>query len=175
MKRIICLTLAALLLCCFCGCHYSDSGDILEPVEFFYPRQNASYVYGAEDGVLASEIREASGHADDLNYLLSMYLRGPQDPGLRSPFPAGCRLEEVRIDSDTVCVVLTAEFAALENVELTLACASLAKTCLALTDAQQVRIDAASPEKNISITLDADSLLLADYSAFEAQPVTEEP
>lgn len=175
MKRAICLMLALLLLGGMFGCHYSESGDILEPVEFFYPRQSDSFVYGAEDGVLAVEVREASGRTGDLNYLLSMYLRGPQDKNLRSPFPAGCTLEEVRSGGNTLCIVLSGEFTALENTELTLACASLAKTGLSLTDADRVRIDAASEEKTFSITLDKDSLLLTDHSVFDAQSATEEP
>ena len=175
MKRTVCLILVLLLLGSLLGCHYSENGDILEPVEFFYPRRSGQYVYGAEDGVIAAELREASGHTGDLNYLLSMYLRGPQDKNLRSPFPAGCKLEEVRFDGNTICIVLSGEFTALENTELTLACASIAKTGLSLSGAQWVRINAASDEKTFAITLDADSLLLADYSAFEAQSVTEEP
>ena len=173
MNRMICFMLALLLSCSLFGCHYNDSGDFLEPVEFFYPRRPENYAYGAADGVLASEIREGTGHIGDLTYLLSLYLRGPQDEGLRSPFPAGCKPEIVRQDGDTVYLVLSAEFAALENVELTVACASLTKTCLSLTDARQVRIDSTSESKTISITMNADSLLMSDYSAFDAQPVTE--
>lgn len=173
MKRVICLMLSLLLLGGLFGCAYSESSDILKPVEFFYPRKSDSFIYGADDGVIASESREASGHTGDLHYLLSMYLRGPQDAHLRSPFPSGCRLESVRREGDTLYLVLSAELTALENLELTLACASLTKTCLALTDAQQVSISAASGSKTVSITLDADSLLMSDYSAFEAQPVTE--
>ena len=49
MKRIVCLLLTVLLLS---GCHYSESGDILAPVEFFYPRNTDSFLYGAVDGAL---------------------------------------------------------------------------------------------------------------------------
>lgn len=172
MKRIICLmlVLAFLLLS---GCHYSESGDILEPVTFYYPRATDHFVYGAEDGVLAGEVREGSGHVGDLNYLITMYLRGPQDTTLRSPFPAGCKLEEVRSGGNTLCLVLSGEFSELENTELTLACAALAKTCLSLSGMKRLRIDSASGEKTFTITLDLDSLLLADYSAFEAAPAEE--
>lgn len=175
MKRTICLVLALLLFSSLWGCHYSESGDILEPVEFFYPRKTDHFIYGSEDGVLATEVREASGHTGDLNYLLSMYLRGPQSEALRSPFPAGCTLEEVRSGGNTLCIVLSEEFTALEGTELTLACASLARTCMSLTDAQRIRIDAGSEDQPFSITLDTGSLLLADNNAFEAESPTEEP
>lgn len=172
MKRLICLTLTLVFLL-LSGWHYSEGGDILEPVEFFYPRATHDFVYGAQDGVLAAEVREASGHVDDLNYLIAMYLRGPQDKNLRPPFPVGCRLEEVRSGGNTLCVVLSGEFTELENTEMTLACAALAKTCMSLSNAQRVRIDSATEEKTFTITLNEDSLLLADHSAFEIAPEQE--
>ena len=172
MKRLICLMLALAFLL-LSGCHYSESGDILEPVEFFYPRTTDHFVYGALDGVLAAEIREGTGHVGDLNYLIAMYLRGPQNENLRSPFPAGCRLEEVRSGGTILCIVLSDEFTELENAEQTLACAALAKTCLSLSGMERIRIDSASEDKTFSITLTLDSLLLADYSAFEASAAAE--
>ena len=84
MKRLICLLLVSMFIL-LSACHYSESGDILEPVAFYYPRTSEQFVYGAPDGVLAAEMREASGHVNDLEYLIAMYLRGPQDEGLRSP------------------------------------------------------------------------------------------
>lgn len=172
MKRIICLMLVSAFLL-LSGCYYSESGDILEPVEFFYPRTTDHFVYGALDGVLAAEVREGSGHLGDLNYLITMYLRGPLDKELRSPFPSGCKLEEVRSGGNMLCLVLSSEFTELENTELTLACAALAKTCLSLSGMERIRIDSASGEKTFTITLTLDSLLLADHSAFEASPAVE--
>ena len=173
MKRLLCLMLCALLLAGLFGCHYSESGDILEPVAYFYPRRTDYFVYGSADGVLTSEIREAAGHTEDLLYLLSMYLRGPQDPGLYSPFPANCKLENIRVEDNTLHIRLSEEFALLENVELTLACAALAKTCLELTELTYIHINSQSDRKTISITMDENTLLLADYSAFETQAATE--
>ena len=43
MKRIICLMLVSAFLL-LSGCYYSESGDILEPVEFFYPRTTDHFV-----------------------------------------------------------------------------------------------------------------------------------
>lgn len=175
MKRPICLILTILLVLPLCACHYSDSGDILEPVEFFYPRNSTFFVYGTADGVVASETREASGHVDDLNYLIAMYLRGPQDDSLRSPFPAGCRLEKVHSEENTLYIRLSSEFTALENAELTLACASLAKTFLTMTDFDHICIDADSKGKRIHMILDETSVLYADHSVFDAPPAAEHP
>ena len=173
MKRILCLILTFLTLAVTAGCHYHDNGEFLEPVEFYYPRQSEHFAYGVQDGVLAAEMREASGHTDDLEYLIPMYLRGPQDATLRSPFPAGCTLEKIHYGGNTLCIVLSGEFTRLENTELTLACAALAKTCLSLTNMERIRIDSTLDEKIFSITLNMDSLLLADYSAFETMPAPE--
>lgn len=167
MKRIICMLLCVFLLSILPACHYSEGGDILEPVEFVYPRKSDYYLYSDQSSVFGSEIREASGHRSDLKYLISMYLRGPQDAHLRNIFPADTRLIEVRTDGDIVNLVFSSEFLALENTDLTLACAALAQTCMGATDATQVRIDASSDTKTFSITLDADSMLLTDTSIGE--------
>lgn len=168
MKRTLSLMLVLLLVCSVCGCHYSDSGDILEPVEFFYPRRSTGFIYGSAEGVITSELREASGHVNDLNYLLAMYLRGPQDADLRTPFPTGCRPEKIYAEDGTLYIRLSAEFAAVENAELTLACAALAKTCFSLTAYDRVCIDSESEDKSVHMTLDAGSLLFSDHSAFKS-------
>ena len=174
MKRILCLILTLLILAVMAGCHYHDNGEFLEPVEFYYPRQSEHFAYGAQDGVLAAEMREASGHTDDLEYLIPMYLRGPQDEKLRSPFPEGCTLVEVRSGGNMLVVILSEEFTTLEGTELTLACAGLARTCFSLTDAQRIRIDSSSANKTFAITLKPDSVLLLDDSALPL-PTAAEP
>lgn len=173
MRRFLSLVFAALLFCSLIGCHYSDSGDILEPVEFYYPRNASGFAYGSADAVITAEIREASGHTQDLNYLLTMYLRGPLDSGLRSPFPAGCTLLDVSVRDDSLTVRLSSAFTALENLELTTACAALAKTCLSITDAQNISIYSSSGDKTVSVMLRADSLQFVDSSVFESLSDTE--
>ena len=175
MKHALCLILALVMLCGLCGCHYREGGDILEPVEFYFPRKTESFIYGSEDGVIASEIREASGHVGDLKYLLTMYLYGPLDSTLRSGFPAGCTLLEVRTEDDSLYVRLSEEFTKLENSELTIACAALARTCFSMTDVNHVCIDAISEAKTVSMTLDKSTILYADYSVPEVTAATEAP
>ena len=174
MRRFACLVLAALFAVLLLGCHYSESGDILEPVEFFYPRKTSAFAYGSADGIIDSEIREASGHIDDLNYLITMYLYGPQEPTMRSPFPSGCKLVNIRTEADTLYLHLCESFTSLENVELTIACTALARTCMSITDYQYVCIDATSGGKTVSLTLSADSVLFADNSAFDLRTTSEE-
>ena len=173
MKRFLCIMIAALLLYSLSGCHYSDSGDILEPVSFYYPRSSANFVYGASDGVIAAEVREASGHTDDLTYLLSMYLYGPLNPDLRSPFPAECKLLDVYKRGDSLTIRLSPAFTTLENLELTTACAALAKTCQSISNAQYISIYSASEVKTIAIALTADSLQFVDNSTLESSSNAE--
>ena len=174
MKRILCLILA-LLSVILCGCHYAEGGDILEPVEFYYPRNSTSFVYGTDSGVIDYEVREASGHVGDLSYLLTMYLYGPQDEDLRSPFPAGCTLTSLRSEGDTLFITFSEAFTALENTELTLACAAVAKTCLSMTDFTNICIDAKSESRTVSILLNSESLLFADLTALEETAAQENP
>lgn len=165
MKKIFCLLFSAWMLLCLCGCHFGSSGDYLEPVVFIYPRQSEYFLHGDENGIFGSEIREASGHTGDLNYLLSIYMRGPQDAQLRSPFPAGCRIQDIQYKDETLHLVFNGEFAKLENMELSIACSSLLQTCYEICDAKYVHIESVSDSKTISITLDADSYLLTDRDA----------
>ena len=146
MKRFLCFLLC---LCLFLpGC----SGELMKnPVTFYYPRRE--YQYGAEDGVISSEQREASGHADDLHYLLSLYLIGPSSDELVSPLPWGTRLLGVSQENGTVTLELT-------DTEFTLACACLTMTTLSITGGDEVTITSGSR----SVTMSRDSLTLIDDS-----------
>lgn len=166
MKRIFALFSAVLLLISLCACQLHSS-DVIEPVEFYYLR--GDYLYGGTDGVIAAESREASGHAGDLSYLLALYLRGPLDSSLRAPFPTNCKLLDFNLDGETLSVTLDSTFAALENMELTIACACFARTCFSLADVAQVQITALTPDDtpSLDITISADSLLLEDISSMD--------
>ena len=64
------------------------------------------------------------------------------------------------------------EFAALKNMDLSIAAACFASTCFDLTDAQTVRIIATSTYDEVSIVLSRESLTLIDSSA-ESSSATE--
>ena len=141
MKRIVIFILAVALL--LSGCSVA-SQNIKEPVEFYYLQRcsgNEDYKTYFSEGAIVAEHREASGHKDDLFYLISMYLRGPLTPELISPFPSGSAVSRVIRDGDTLYVNLNAASANAEDLELTLVWACLAKTCIALTDATTIRIE----------------------------------
>ena len=163
MKHLICLILTFLLLF-FSGCQREEDPS----VQFFYRR--AQYVYGSEDGVIASETRDISTR--DYGYLLRLYLKGPQNELLVSPFPANTRLISTHMDDGVLTVGLSEEFAALKNMDLSIAAACFASTCFDLTDAQTVRIIATSTYDEVSIVLSRESLTLIDSSA-ESSSATE--
>lgn len=167
MKKLTASVLLILWILTLFGCGFR-SGDVKEPVEFYYPWADLETQLKQDPAstVIGSESREASGHTGDLDYLLSMYLRGPLDSQLSSPFPAGCKIVEIRPDGQTLRITLNSAFAQLEDLDLTLACACLARTCFGMTNAAQVRIEAAAPDDNssVSITISRTDLLLEDDS-----------
>ena len=98
MKRSLCLILtAAMLLCLLPGC----AERAKEPVTFYYLRENSSRGLGPE---IVGEIREGSGHRDNLRYLLAFYLMGPADKELTSPLPRGTTLYQLEQTTDAVTI-----------------------------------------------------------------------
>ena len=158
MRKIIALVLAALLLMGLTGC--VDSADT---AVFYYSRYDNAYLYGQDNAVIAGEYRDVTGHRQDLKYLLTLYFHGPTMEHLRSPFPSGMSLRSVERRQGTLYVELSASLTMLTGTDLTLACACLAKTCFALTDAEAVTISAHGLGF-VSMTLTRDSLMLSDDS-----------
>ena len=155
MKRLI--GLAFLLCLLFTGC--GQLGERMkEPVTFYYLR--AEYQYSTEVGIIASEEREASGHRDNLSYLLALYLIGPSGEDLVSPIPRGIRFLSVEQTDTMVELTLSDTSAMLTDAEYSLACACLSLTCLDLTEAQAVTVNSGSR----SVTMTRDNLILYDSS-----------
>lgn len=165
MRRLTSLVLTAVLVFALPGCgRLKDSEK--DSITFYY--QRAEFLYGEEDSVIASETREASGHAADLSYLLSLYLAGPLDEGLVSPFPRGTRLLSVQEEDDTLLLEISDTEDSLSESRFSLACACLTMTCLELSAAGNVIIT--SGERTITMT--RDSFLLSDGTVPET--TTEE-
>ena len=171
MKRLLILFLIFLLTFQLGACSYGQNG-IIEPVEFFYQCRSTSD--SIPKSVISSEIREATGHTSDLNYLLSLYMQGPLDPELQSPFPAGCSLLSVTQNGDTLMVLLDATIMKADQIQQTITCACIARTCLSLTDVAQVQIKAAVPESanSLDMIITRDNLLLEDAAN---NPTEENP
>lgn len=160
------LSLVLILALCLSGCAIGQD-RLKEPVTFYYLRSHTDaddHEVFFKDGAIGSESREASGHRQDLNYLLAMYLQGPLDPELESPFPAGCKAVDIRLEDRVLTVSLNTVAASLNDMELTIACACLAQTCMGLADADTVHVEACGPDGKALFTrsFTGGSLILED-------------
>lgn len=171
MKRTICLILISVLLLSGCSMIPAQSEDT---VEFYYLRSvRAQEDYQAyfSEGAVVAEYRDVSGHRNDLYYLLSMYLRGPVDSHLESPFSSGCSLIDVEQTGSTLTVRLSSGASLMDDLDLTVACGCLARTCMSLADVDTVQIQSLSVINEIlfSITVTSDNLLLEVTQPEETQ------
>ncbi len=153
-------TCALLLLACFLLSGCSIFGErTKEPVTFYYVRRD--FQYFTQNDVIVPEVREASGHREDISYLLALYVMGPNAEELRSPLPRGSVVHSFERTPEGITLHLTSLDLSLSDSEFSLACACLSMTCIELTDAQSVTIH--SGER--TLTMDRASLALADNSA----------
>ena len=155
MKRLTAFLLVLALLVCLCSCGIGKNRGT-DQASFYYCR--IDYAYGTEDGIITREQRDITGHAGDLHYLISLYLMGPLDEELASPFPAGTRLLSAKIEEDVLSIQLSGMGKSFTEIQFTLACACLTMTCLELAGVSQVCITG----EDRSITMNRDDLLLYD-------------
>lgn len=145
MKRLICLILPLLFLT---GC--SIIGErIKDPVTFYYI--HAEYQKDMRP-VISSEIREASGHRDDLPYLLALYSMGPSDEDLKAPFPANTRITPTEHTEAGIVLSISGSLESLTDAQYTLGSACLALTCMELTDSSQITV--ISGDRSVTINKD---------------------
>ena len=154
MNRILACFLAAALVLSFSGCKTQDSGD----VTFYYSRSPEQYQYYAGDGVIRTEMRTLSGHRQDLQYLVGLYLAGPLDESLISPFPKSIHLLSVEQTGSAVHIELTDQSRIMSDSEFSLACACLTMTCTQFTGCDSVTVISGDR----TITMNADSILFMD-------------
>ena len=169
MKRILCIILVLLLILSSCAVSRNGQKDT---VTFYYVRTySGSGTYDAyfDEGVIGSESREASGHWQDLSYLLAMYLQGPLDPELESPFPIGCKVTQIQHENGQLTLALSRMITVKNDMDLTIACACLAMTCLELEDVDTVQIESHGLDGKILFTrtFTRDNLLLEDTHPIE--------
>lgn len=156
MMRLRNCIFGILMLLLLCGCSsYQDNTS----VTFYYP---CSVISSGADAVIAGEHRVISSSREDLQYVLSLYLSGPADTTLYSPFPAGVQLKSCRQIESQVEILLSPGLDKLTSLEQTIACTCLAQTVLELTGAETVRIATEQGSLAEGIVLDRDSFLLYD-------------
>ena len=154
MKRIVCLLMTAVVLFSLIGC----TAPKMDSVSFYYCRKPDAYQCFKSDGVITSEDRDLTGHGDDLHYLIALYLAGPLDETLVSPFPKKTRLLTVSFNNNHVNLELTNLAGSLSDSEFSLAAACLAQTCMDFTGCGSVTIK--SDIRRITIT--SDNVVLHD-------------
>lgn len=153
MRRLLCLMIVIGLTLSGCGI-FADDGR--EPVTFYYLR--AEYQYGAADSVIGTETRDVGSRRESLSYLLSLYLMGPADEELQSPFPNGVQILSAEQTDSGVSLQLSETSEILTDAEFSLACACLTLTCANLTDSDQVTVNSGSR----SVTMSPSTLTLSD-------------
>lgn len=158
MKRILCFILPLLILT---GCALQKN-EVQDPVSFYYLRAEVSY--DDASGIISSETAEATGRIGDLRYLLTLYLAGPSNDQLRSPYPKNVALIDISVTHPAMTLTLEGAFDAMEDLEISKACACLALTCFGMTDCQTVSIHLLDREENSTKTIEItrDSLILED-------------
>lgn len=168
MKRFF-IILAVILAMAVCAVFLIPFGEIQDHVVFYYAQTDFSY--GVPDGVIGTEFREVNGRSDDLPYLLALYLEGPLNVSLTSPFPSKkAQILELSLTDQLIKIQLSDLDTTMTDSRFSLACACLSKTCLGLTDAQAVQITSGSR----SVKMDRNNLLLFDESVSVELPHQEE-
>ena len=152
MKRFIAFALLLTLLLPLLGC----SKGIQDGADFHYCRKE--YQYGKDSGVIAPEQRDITGHVGDLSFLISLYLMGPLDEDLESPFPKGTKLEVLEFTRHGLHIQLSPVPDSFTDSEFTLACACLTLTCLEISDKATFTIT--SGER--SVIMNRNNLILWD-------------
>ena len=156
-KWILLLLIGATFLC---GCS-KQTPELQKPVSFYYVP--AEYSFNVTDSAILPELREGNG-IDDLSEMIALYLKGPVDPELHSPFPPETKLLRLEQADQTLILTLSDDFASIQGHKLTLACAVISKTCLELSDCVkiQIRAESATLDGEKFIEMNASSLLLLD-------------
>ena len=160
MKRLMSFLLILAYLLCGCGSQKSEN-----TANFYYVQD--SYIYGQEDGVIASEVRFI-GEFTNEQEILQAYLAGPNDVLLASPFPSGTHIVEFLYKGETLHITLSAHIVTQTRAKQVLACACFARTAMELTRVKAVyfQTDDTDFARMEPILIDRDSVLLYDsYNA----------
>lgn len=166
MKRLFCILLSILTVISLTGCR-TEADASESTITVYYKSANTSF--GTQDGVIAPYKLDTTGHEEDHAYLINAYVSGKTPDDYAKTFPIGTRLISLNLDGLTAKIVLCDEFATLKGLDLTIACACLTRTVIALTDCHEVIISAETTQLDGQnfITLSRDSYLLLDTSVDE--------
>lgn len=163
MKKVICLFVVFILLLYPLGCSKDDSAITLH---FYYPRQN--YGYDPLEGRFFQQSAQDEIRNDiayhSARQVIGVYLKGPLDSSLVNPFPKETDLVTLSIEGNTLYVTLSDHFAELTGIPMIMACSCLAKTAMAITNAENVCIkcETALLDGVESVTINTESIIFDD-------------
>ena len=147
MKRLIAVFLLAVLM--LAGC----STKVTAP--FYYCRSD--FQTDPIESLIESENRDITGHEYQLDFLISLYLMGPSNKDLVSPFPADTQLQKSQVSGNSLTIELT-DMDMVSDSAFTVASACMALTCFEISHYETVTITSGSR----SVTLDPGTLTLYD-------------
>lgn len=158
-KWFLLICIAALL----CGC---ASPAAESSYSFYYVQELGVSEIGSAfecKDVLVPENRPVMENASLLD-ILCKYLEGPASPILRNPFPKNLKIISADYQNDSVSILFSKEISNLSGIDLTLACAAIAKTCGDLIKCSSVTFQGEDVTLNNvkSITISVDSIIFAE-------------
>ena len=171
MKKCLCILLVCFIIVSLTAC---ATPEYEYPVDFYFLRSEDNILYSESDGVITHETREA-GRGDDLKYLLDLYFQGPSDETLVSPFPEGLHVISVYTTEGILELKLSDHFSSLTGIELTLACACIAKTCLRFNtiNAINLRVNDENAEASRIIILTDNAIKFSDETPIVPMPASD--
>ena len=166
MRRLLCMLLLAVILCCLIGCDQQPE-PTPSAVNFYYCRKNITF--NGENNVFVAEER-ATAITDDLVVVMNEHLQGPESDSLYSPYPTTCQILSIKKVGTTLSVHFSAELARLTGPDLMLACVCTAMTLFDMTQAETVIITAEGVllDGKESVMLTPDRLVFTDTQPPEA-------
>lgn len=165
MKRMGALFLLFSLLILW-GCSGQPEAEQLQsPMKFYYKTLDENY--GTVPAAMESELREVYGHETDYLWVLTEYFQGPRTSELTAPFQKATTVVSADLQDTQLRLNVSAELSELSGVDLTLACACIAMTCLEFPGVESVSIRASGRRLGgqQELVLSRSSLLLEDTGA----------
>lgn len=168
MKRIF--ILLTVLFCCLflssCSAQDDSPAYMVDPIRFYYCRtvsdEPAAYEY--DTGSIGYEYRDLGEERLSPEQVLSIYLNGPENEDLRSPFPPELDAISVHLERGVLTVRFNGAIARLSGMDLTASAACLVHTMTQLDEIEFVKMEAEQPLLSglLSVPLEAEDFVLTD-------------
>ena len=160
MRRLLCILLIVVILCCFIGCGQQPK-TTSTAVNFYYCKEDITF--DGDNNVFVAEQR-ASANTEDLVSVMNEHLQGPESDNLYNPYPTTCQILSIKKVGTTLTVNFSVELSRLTGPDLMLACVCTAMTLFDMTQAETVIITAEGVmlDGKESVMLTPDRLVFAD-------------